>query len=188
MKKTLLNGLVLAGGLSSRMRTDKGLLVYHGVPQREFLFDLLKQFCDEVYTSCREGQSIPNTFHPLVDRLDIPGPMNGIMSAFAQAPQASWLIMAVDMPYVDAATLKLLLEKRDRAKVATCFYNPERAEPEPLLTVWEDHAYPLLRRYVDAEKFSPKEFLKTHPVQMIQPPNEQTLLNFNTPDDLHEKK
>ncbi len=33
-------GLVLAGGLSTRMGTDKRLLAYNGKPHGEFLFDL----------------------------------------------------------------------------------------------------------------------------------------------------
>ncbi|HRF41341.1 MAG TPA: NTP transferase domain-containing protein, partial [Saprospiraceae bacterium] len=36
-----LRGLVLAGGKSVRMGSDKGLMEYHGKPQREFTADLL---------------------------------------------------------------------------------------------------------------------------------------------------
>ncbi|MFT5737968.1 MAG: molybdopterin-guanine dinucleotide biosynthesis protein A, partial [Maribacter sp.] len=30
-------GLVLAGGKSTRMGVDKGLITYHGLPQRDYL-------------------------------------------------------------------------------------------------------------------------------------------------------
>jgi molybdopterin-guanine dinucleotide biosynthesis protein A len=177
------NGLVLAGGRSTRMGTDKGLLVYNGTPQREHLFELLGEFCEQVYTSCRAEQAIPERLNPLPDKYDIAGPMNGVLTAFTQAPLSSWLIVAVDMPYVTKDTLRLLINSRDETKAATCFYNTERQHPEPLLALWEPLAYPLLMDFTRRGKVSPKEFLSTHPVRLIQAPDEKTLLNFNSPDD-----
>ena len=43
-----INGLVLAGGKSTRMGTAKDLLNWHGKEQRYFAADLLAPFCDEV--------------------------------------------------------------------------------------------------------------------------------------------
>ena len=184
IRRENLNGLVLAGGYSIRMGKDKGLLMYSGLPQREFLFKLLETFCTHVYTSCRKDQHLSEKLNPIPDRFQIAGPMNGIMSAFSHHPDASWLIVAVDMPYVTKATLQLLTSKRDQTKIATCFYNPETKQPEPLLTLWEKEAYPYLCAFTKAGKISPRDFLKIHPVNLIQPPDEKTLLNFNTPEDL----
>ena len=66
-------GLVLAGGLSTRMGTDKGLINYHGTPQREYLFELLSKVCHRVFTSCRIGQDVPAALNPIVDAFDYPG-------------------------------------------------------------------------------------------------------------------
>ena len=174
-----LNGLVLAGGYSTRMGTDKSLLVYNGKPQREYLFDLLSERCDRVFTSCRKDQDVPGKLNPLADSTNIPGPLNGIISAFAFQADASWLIVAVDMPFIFAPTLALLINNRDRKKYATCFYNPQTQLPEPLLTLWEAHAYPSLQEFVKNGKISAREFLKTHPIRMIDPPDEKTLVNVN---------
>jgi molybdopterin-guanine dinucleotide biosynthesis protein A len=186
MSSSAINGLVLAGGHSMRMGTDKGLLIYNGKPQREFLFELLKEFCHQVYTSCRKDQQIPEMLNPLPDRFEIAGPMNGVLSAFSHRPDASWLTIAVDMPYVSRDNLQLLVNARDQKKIATCFYNPETQQPEPLLTLWESEAYPLLLEFTEKGNVSPREFLKTHHVNLIQPPDDKTLLNFNTPEDLPE--
>lgn len=154
------------------------------MPQREFLFDLLKQFCNRVYTSCRNDQHVPEVLNPLPDRFDIVGPMNGILTAFSYHPLTSWLIVAVDMPYVNRDTLQLLISSRDENKIATCFYNPQAQQPEPLLTLWERAAHPLLLAFTEKGNISPRKFLKTHDVNLIQPPDEKTLLNFNSPKDL----
>jgi molybdopterin-guanine dinucleotide biosynthesis protein A len=179
-----ISGLILTGGHSRRMGADKSLLIYHGKPQREHLFELLNKFCHEVFTSCREDQDVPPHLHPLSDAFQIDGPMNGILSAFAYKPDSSWLIVAVDMPYVTANTLELLLGSRDANTMATCFYNPETQLPEPLLTLWEPAAYPLLLEFTHSGKKSPREFLSTHPISMIDPPDGKVLLNFNYPHSL----
>lgn len=168
------------------MGKDKSLLVYNGKPQREFLFELLKEFCHQVCTSCRKDQHIPEIFNPLPDRFDIAGPMNGILTAFAHQPDANWLIVAVDMPYVSRDTLQLLIRERKQKTIATCFYNPETQQPEPLLTLWEPEAYPLLLSFTAQGTISPREFLKSHDVNLIQPPDRKILLNFNSPGDLRD--
>jgi molybdopterin-guanine dinucleotide biosynthesis protein A len=180
----ILNGLVLSGGYSTRMGSDKGLIDYHGRPQREHLFHLLEEFCDEVYTSCRAEQNIPASYNPIEDRFSIYGPMNGIMSAFTHKPGASWLIIAVDMPYVTSNALRLLVDKRDQEKLATCFYNPATKAPEPLLTLWEAKAYPFLVAFTEKGNVSPREFLRTHDVELVDAVDSRTLVNINTPGSL----
>lgn len=166
------------------MGSDKSLFDYHGKPQREYLFELLSGFCSKVFTSCRNDQEIPATFHPLHDHYDYPGPINGILSAFHTHPDNSWLIIAVDMPMVNENVLKLLIENRDRKKVATCFKHlVEGSFPEPLLTIWEPLAYPLLLSYVNAGKISPRGFLEIADVKSIPVPDERILLNINSPQE-----
>ena len=90
-----MNALILIGGKSSRMGTDKGLLNYHGKPQREYLFDLAKKYCTEVYFSCRAEQQFSE--QSIIDTYSL-GPMGGILSAFDFNPNTAWLVVACDMP------------------------------------------------------------------------------------------
>lgn len=177
-----LKGLILAGGYSRRMGTDKSLLSYHGRPQREHLFVLLNKFCSEVFISCRRDQNVPASLNPVYDYFQLAGPLNGILSAFRHK-QAAWLTVAVDMPFVDELALERLVAGRDKTKMATCYYNRETRQPEPLLTLWESIAYNPLLTFAENGNISPREFLKTHPVKMIDPPDERTLMNFNSPAD-----
>lgn len=180
---SILNGLVLAGGYSTRMGTDKSLLVYNGRPQREFLFELLKKYCDDAFVSCRKEQQVPAVFNPLFDRFDLVGPLNGILSAF-QHMSSSWLAVAVDMPFVDDRAIGTLLLNRDKTKLATCYFNKDTQQPEPLLTIWETHAHAYLSAFAKNGNVSPREFLKTHPVRMINPPDDEILRNVNYPGDV----
>lgn len=179
-----LNGLVLAGGKSSRMGKDKSRLVYHGKPQREFLFDLLSGFCLKVYTSCRHEQDIPDVLNPLPDLYNFQSPLNGILSAFDRQADVAWLVVAIDMPNVDEKAIDFLIRNRDASKVATCYYNEETHLPEPLLTIWEPHALSDLRKFSESGKISPRDFLSTHGAHCVKPPDRAILKNVNSPEDL----
>src|SRR5680860_1119484 len=62
-------GLVLAGGKSTRMGKDKGMIPYHGMPQREFLYHLLSRVCTETFVSIRPDQKadFPEDMQTIVD-------------------------------------------------------------------------------------------------------------------------
>ena len=176
-------GLVLAGGKSVRMGTDKGLMDYKGKPQREYLFELLSNVCERVFTSCRIEQNVPPSFNPITDKFDYNSPINGILSGMQTHPEKAWLIVAVDMPFVDLPALQCLLTYRDKTKVATCFLHEPENFPEPLLTLWEPAAYPLLVAYAAAGKISPKFFLESSDINIVRPPDKKVLSNINYPTD-----
>ena len=177
-------GLVLAGGRSIRMGTDKGLMDYKGTPQREYLFQLLSNVCERVFTSCRKEQNVPLSLNPITDKFDYDGPINGILSGIHTHPDKAWLIIAVDMPFIDLPSLQCLMLNREKTKVATCFLHQPENFPEPLLTLWEPKAYPLLLAYASEGNISPRIFLETNPVKVINPPDKRVLSNINYPKDI----
>ncbi|MFO7256586.1 MAG: NTP transferase domain-containing protein [Bacteroidota bacterium] len=181
---TRLNGLILAGGKSSRMGRDKSLIVFHDQPQRDHLFNILKRFCNEVYLSCKNVEGIPEHLNAIPDKFDLNTPLNGILSAFEHEPSAAWLAVAVDMPFVDALTIKTLIENRDPKKVATCYYDSDGDKPEPLLTIWEPRAYLLLRDFHSRGGFGARHFLMENDIHLITVPDPRALMNVNSEDDI----
>jgi len=163
------------------MGTDKGLIEFQGKPQRQHLFDLLQTCCDDVFTSCRKEQQIPKELHPLVDKYNLSGPINGILSAFTLFPEKSWLVVAIDLPNVSTTALRTLLLHRDPKKLATCFFDPKENAPEPLLTLWEPAAFPLLLENANGGNVSPRSFLANANVQFIHSTETDLFLNINYP-------
>src|SRR3546814_822414 len=98
---TLLYGLVLVGGKSSRMGHDKSIISYHGIPQREYLYNLLSEICDAVFLSLRADQHIGDGLKFILDGNQYKGPYNGLMSAHHQFPHVAWLALACDLPLMD---------------------------------------------------------------------------------------
>jgi len=177
-------GLVLAGGQSSRMGHDKGLIEFYGKPQREYVFDMLCNVCDNVFLSCKQDHDIPEKLHPLPDRFDVAGPLNGILTAFQQNSDCAWLTVPVDMPLIDQSVLEYLLQRRDTSRIATCFFDSDGINPEPLVALWEPHAYPLLKKSFYDGQDSPRKFLKQHHAHLIAAPDTRILVNINSPEQL----
>lgn len=177
----VIKGLVLAGGKSTRMGEDKGLIDYHGAPHREYLAKLLESFCVETYIS--SVSEIESAFPIIQDSFTDLGPFGGILSAFRSDPNAAWLVIATDIPLLNEQVLKQLIDGRNASKVATCFHNPETNFPEPLITLWEPRAYPRLLNFLAMGYSCPRKALINSEIEELQIANQDALLNANTPEE-----
>ena len=136
-KSNPLYGLILTGGKSTRMGKDKALLNYHGKTQTEFCYELLEGFCDKVFISNRKDQSVVQGHKGLPQIHDHEnysgiGPLAGILSSMQKYPKAAWLVLACDLPYVCAKTIKHLIEHRNSKRLATAYQSSHDQLPEPL--------------------------------------------------------
>jgi molybdopterin-guanine dinucleotide biosynthesis protein A len=177
-------GLVLNGGKSQRMGRDKGLIEFHGKPQREHLFLMLREICQDVFVSCKSGMAIPDFLNPMPDRYSIESPLNGILTAFDFNPSVAWLCVAVDMPNISREGLSYLIQKRDPNAFATCYYDSDGVYPEPLLTLWEPIAAPALKEFFVQGQISPRKFLMENRVNILKAVDPELLKNINSNDDL----
>lgn len=186
-----INGLVLAGGKSLRMGIDKSTMLWHGVEQRYYVADMLKDFCDEVFISCRAEQEAEIKDYPTIpDSYTELGPYGAILSAFKAHPDKTWLVVACDLPLLDAETLQQLISNRDADKMATTFESPYDSLPEPLITIWEPKSYEILLSYLPEGCKCPRKALRNNlgDVKIIQASNPDVLMNTNTPEDAEKVK
>lgn len=178
-----LRGLVLAGGKSSRMGEDKGAIVYHDKPQREYTAERLRSFCGSVHLSVRPEQGVSSTFPLLPDTFTNLGPMGAILSAFRHDPEAAWLVVACDLPKLSEQSLSQLVEGRDPSRLATAFRSPWNPFPEPLITIWEPRAYPVMLQWLAQGYSCPRKVLINEAIRILQPRFPEELQNVNTPEE-----
>ncbi|MEO6149004.1 MAG: NTP transferase domain-containing protein [Mucilaginibacter sp.] len=188
--KPKLNGLVLAGGKSVRMGFDKGAVKWHGREQRYHLADMLKNYCDEVFISCRPGQKaeIAGEYPTLEDTFVDLGPAGAILSAFREQPDTAWLVVATDLPLLDDSTLQYLIQNRNPASIATAYKSTFDDFPEPLITIWEPKSYPVVLSYLSQGYSCPRKVLINSDITLLNAPNPAALTNVNTPDELERIK
>ncbi|GAB2852981.1 NTP transferase domain-containing protein [Hymenobacter ruber] len=179
----VLRGLVLAGGRSERMQTDKGALHYHGLDQRQHTAALLAEFCPDVRVSVRPDQAadLPAGLTALPDTFLNLGPLGGILSAFQADPNAAWLVLACDLPFLTRDTLEYLVTNRQPARMATSFRSPWDEFPEPLVSIWEPRSYGQLLRFLSLGYSCPRKALINSDIELLAPPAPAELRNVNTP-------
>jgi molybdopterin-guanine dinucleotide biosynthesis protein A len=179
--------LILAGGSSSRMGKDKATLNLHGLPQVQYLAALLSELKIETLVSCQSSREeefsvmglavLPDTFIGL-------GPVGGILSAFRHDPEAAWLVLACDLPNLDAGVIRHLLENRSPRFLASALQASSSDFPEPLACIWEPAAYPVLLMRLARGLSCPSKALKELPCHRIPVPDDAWVANMNTPEDM----
>jgi len=181
-----LYGLVLAGGSSTRMRRDKAALEIHGRPQLAWGHALLARHCEQVFVSVRADQrteAVRAGFPQIVDSLEGIGPIAGIAAAQAAHPQAAWLVLACDLPFVDDDMLTRLIAARRAGQPVAAYRSTSDGLPEPLCAIFEPASAALVREAIATGRNCPRKLVIASGVPLI----EQTaplLDNVNTPEDL----
>ncbi|HWA34098.1 MAG TPA: NTP transferase domain-containing protein, partial [Cyclobacteriaceae bacterium] len=178
-------GLVLCGGLSTRMKTDKSLLSYFGRPQWEHVHQLLSAHCAEVFISCNADQQ--NQFtnaHKLI--VDDPafrnrGPIASLLSAFAKFPHRDFLIAGCDYPFLSNQELDWLLSSRVSRDIATVFFNESENLYEPVIGWYSHRCGNLLMESCVSGNFSLQNFLFGVDARKYIPADANSLISVDTP-------
>ena len=176
-----IQGLVLAGGKSTRMGTDKGTLNFYGKNQRDVAIDLLEKNHLKTFLSVREEQEI-GIENVITDKFVGLGPFGAICSAFQENPDVAWLVIATDLPFVNDAVIKKLLKHRNPSKVATAIKGKDKQFLEPLITIWEPKSYTLLLNYLAQGYSCPRKILLNSDVGIIEI-EDNLIRNINTPEE-----
>ncbi|AZQ64569.1 hypothetical protein EI427_10275 [Flammeovirga pectinis] len=188
LDKPKLKGLVLVGGKSTRMGSDKAVLDYHGKPQWEYAKELLAPYCDEVFISVAEEAKSYKGTPQITDKFLGLGPMGGILSAFQEDPNSGWLVIACDLPLLSEKSLDHLVTKRNTHKMATSFKSPTLEFPEPLICIWEPKAYGTLLEYLSWGYSCPRKALINSDIELLISEHEEEMTNANTKEEFIEIK
>ena len=150
-------GVVLAGGLSSRMGRDKAQLRVYGPDKPDLLaraHALLADLLPRCWVSCR-ADAPRSGYACLFDAKHDQGPAAGILAALREAKAqgfAAVLALSCDMPLMDAPTLRRLLEARASAPagtLATLYVDAASGRPEALAAVYETASLPLFEKWLE---------------------------------------
>ena len=180
-------GLVLAGGRSRRMGSDKAALKTNGETQLDRAVALLRRHVDPVFVSARADQAddpVRAQFDQIADVYDNLGPVAGILSAFDHEPDRDWLVLACDLPNIDDQTIAFLLEQSDASSPATAFVSVVDGLPEPLCAIWRPSSRPIIEQFIRDGYKCPRKMLINSPTQLLEQPSPGALHNINSPEDL----
>jgi len=169
-----------------RMQRDKAALPYAGRTQLERAVELIEPLVERVYVSVRPDQiddPLRARFAQIVDSGEAAGPIAGILAAQSRHPEAAWLVLACDLPLLDAQTLKHLLASRQPERQATAYRSSHDGLPEPLCAIYEPSSREAVRDHVAAGYDCPRKFLIRADTALLDQPEPGALDNVNTPKE-----
>ena len=136
-------GIILCGGQSSRMGSDKGLLVLEAKTWAQTAFDKLatlnipmrlsvneKQFADYAKVFAAENLITDGI------SIDVRGPLLGVLSAHIQNPADDLFLLACDMPLMEPLLLKELYNYYLQNPGTEVYIFTNDNEPEPLCGIY----------------------------------------------------
>ena len=175
-------GIVVCGGNSSRMGTDKSLLQYYEKPQRYHVYEMLQSFCEKVFISCNAKQA--NTIetgysfltdHPVYNNI---GPMAALLSAFTQFHEKNILFIGCDYPFLKATDLQHFSTHCKDAAVS--FYNVQEELYEPLLVWYPYQNFDELKKMYEAQEYSLQYFLSKSGALKFYPFSKNSMTGVDT--------
>ena len=185
-KIPVLEGLILMGGKSSRMGTDKSALDYHGQSQRDYLKALLEGQQIKTYFSKRSDQALDEE-NTIDDSFIGLGPSGALCSAFRAFPNTAFFVLAADLPFVDEQLVQKLIVERDASKAITAVIGKGQQFGEPLVAIWEPKSYPLLLNFIAQGYSCPRKVLINSDVKLIEV-DTTSIRNINTPEEFEQAK
>lgn len=190
---TDLSGIILAGGLSVRMQTDKARLNYHGIEQYRHVAKLLSDSCQDIHISCRQDQTFDiNCIHDLPEMAGI-GPAAAWFSAFETLGHA-FVIVGIDYPLFNEQELQNLIQERDPQADASVLFNAQTGFYEPMLGIYESSFYQKLLSIKHEPIISIQTILRNSQVKKVLPLNKNAIISIDNPEQyqsilqtIHEK-
>ncbi len=177
-------GVVLAGGLGRRLGGDKAIVELEGRPLLRYPLEALHELCDDVAVVAKRDTVLP----PLAGAAELwiepdepRHPLAGVAHALRLAAGRSILVVAVDLPLMDAATLRLIAqtELRDDAAVVVPRVH---GRLQPLCALYTPGALSGLEAFdPDARATDIVEGLG---ICEVLPPDPSAFYNVNRPEDL----
>lgn len=184
-------GLVLAGGQSTRLGTDKAAVTVAGVPLLERTLALLDGLVESTRVAIRPeqaGDDLRRRHATLVDPPGVHGPAAGLLAAHAAAPDRAWLVVACDMPRLHRELLVALVAARDPTRAGTAYRTGPDGGPEPLCAIYEPATLARLAgmaaRDPDGSGLPGPRALLGADAKLLDPPRSLDLASVNTPGDL----
>lgn len=167
-------GIILAGGKSSRMGTEKGLVLLHEKPLILYAIDTLKQITDSIIIIA--NNPIYNQFgYPVYkDMISDTGPIGGIYTGLQKSASDSSIVLSCDMPFIPTQLIQLILSKNQQVD---CIVPMFKNQLEPLCAWYSKSILPLIESQIAQQNYALQHLLKLANTCVVDPSNELT--NFN---------
>jgi molybdopterin-guanine dinucleotide biosynthesis protein A len=185
IKTKHINGYILAGGKSSRMGTDKGLLLFEGKAMIQYVIEQLQPIFSKLVIVSNNPEYEKFGLEVIPDLIKDIGPAGGIYTALKHSEAKLNFIVSCDMPFVTKEAIGFIIKNTSESQIVL----PEnQGKIEPLFGIYakdcEDIWFELIQQnIIKLQKMVSYFKLKTIPVENNEIFKESFFKNINTKED-----
>jgi molybdopterin-guanine dinucleotide biosynthesis protein A len=181
-------GIILAGGQSSRMGKEKGLIQWKGKTLIENAIAILSPLCEHIFISANNDHFDSFGYPVVGDLFPDCGPMGGIFSALTKSETLNNIVIPSDTPFVTPALYRYLISHQGSFDVIVpvdhdSFY-------QPLCAVYSRSVLPAMETQINERILGFTPLLSKVDIKAVHLDsalgfyNSNTFYNINSPADL----
>ncbi|MCF6366876.1 MAG: molybdenum cofactor guanylyltransferase [Bacteroidales bacterium] len=174
--------IILAGGKSSRMGTDKALLKFQGKTFVQILYDNLNGICKEVIISSNNRKVKVSGAKTIPDEIANIGPTGGLYTCLKQIKTDYAFVVTVDTPFVSVDLLSEIYSKIAGYDVVIIEQNNKI---HPLIGVYHKNIIKLLETEIEEKKYKVMKVVEKtkHRIISVSGKYKGELFNINSRKD-----
>jgi molybdenum cofactor guanylyltransferase len=186
-----MTGIVLSGGESRRMGTDKAFLLLAKVPLIEHVLRALRSVCSDIIivTNTPERYAALNAL-VVTDALEKRGPLTGVYSGLLRSAEAYNMVVACDMPFLNPGLITYMAGLTSGYDIAA----PRIAgRIEPLHAIYNRSLIPLIKDRIQKDDQRIQGIFSEARVRYVTEaeigrfdPEHQSFRNLNTREEYKE--
>ena len=182
--KTNITGIILAGGKSSRMATDKGFLLLNNKPFVQYSIDALLPLVSEIIIVSDNPNYDVFGLKRINDITKNAGPVAGICSGLEASSTEYNLILSCDIPLINSEVLKKLIDNID--DTSEIIQVESKGKSMPLIALYKRHVKDIFNKQLATDERRLRVAIKSCKSKniIIEKELEFCTMNVNTQNEL----
>lgn len=175
---------ILCGGKSSRMHSEKGLVLYQNKAFIEHIIDAVLPISENIQLVTNSNEYDYLGYTIVKDIVLAKGPLGGIYSALVHSDFDNNLILSCDIPLISTQIIQKLIDNHTDKVDVTVFGNHERMHP--LIGIYSRNLISVLKKFIDLNSLKMMDFISKNKHHLIAIEEENKILfkNINSLADL----
>lgn len=186
-KQNDITGIILAGGMNSRMGRNKALVVWNGKSLLQWVYEAVKPLCNNMIISSNEDIPMPEGSLRVPDIHPGTGPIAGIESGLFHSTTEMNIIVSCDTPALSEGFFSYMIQMHKDFDISIPIHNGIN---EPLIGVYNRSVMPAFQKAIESGLFKPPAVIRSCRFQEVPVKagmsfyKPEMFLNLNSPQDL----
>ncbi len=182
--KKHITGIILAGGKSSRMGTDKGFLKLNGKTFVQHSIDALTPLVSKIIIVSDHEKYDSLGYQRITDTIKNAGPVSGILSGLEASKTNYNFVLSCDIPLITTTVLKQLLSAYSPDK--TIIQAESNGKSMPLIAFYKTQVKQVFKHYLEQNERRLRVVVKACQFKTVPLNDNQkrATLNINTKEEL----